>query len=211
MTGRMIVWDYNGTILDDTEICLEIENRMLRERGLPNPVAFEDYRRNFGFPVINYYYRIGYTFETETYEEVSDEFNLLYEQEFPRMKLAEGFLPFIDDACAKGYEHVIVSASRQDKLERQCEALGISSYFTELIGIDDHLAGSKIDKALAWQQRTGYDPKDMIYIGDTVHDLETAAALGITNYWLIACGHQAEEVLRRETDRVVTSFKDIKI
>ena len=48
MTGKMIVWDYNGTILDDTEICLEIENRMLRERGLPNPVALEDYRKRSG-------------------------------------------------------------------------------------------------------------------------------------------------------------------
>ncbi|MBQ6533170.1 MAG: HAD family hydrolase, partial [Solobacterium sp.] len=60
---KTVIWDYNGTILDDLDICLQIENEMLKERRMPAwPVDRETYLDHFGFPVIDYYYYIGYTF-----------------------------------------------------------------------------------------------------------------------------------------------------
>ncbi|MBR2670065.1 MAG: HAD family hydrolase [Solobacterium sp.] len=209
MKAGTIVWDYNGTILDDIGICLEIENEMLRRRGLPNEISVEWYREHFGFPVIDYYYRIGYTFATETYEEVSEEFNQLYEEAFPRAGLRPDFLPFIEDACSKGWQNVIISASRQDKLISQCKQLGIADYFSAMVGIDDHMAGSKIDKAMAWQKRTGTRPEEMISIGDTLHDLETAKALGIKKCWLVAGGHQSRKVLETSGAEVVDTLSQI--
>ena len=50
---RLIIWDFNGTIIDDTATCLSIENKMLKDRGMKYGYTVEDYRNLFCFPIIN--------------------------------------------------------------------------------------------------------------------------------------------------------------
>ena len=208
---KTLIWDFNGTIIDDTQLCLDIERQMLQERGLRSDFTVEEYKELFCFPVIDYYYKIGYTFENETYEEVSVEFNDLYDRGFHTVPLVEGFEEKIQEAVAKGYKNVILSASRHDALVDQCRKLHIDHYFLEILGIDNSLAHSKIDMAKQWMIRSGVSPTDCLYIGDTIHDMETAQALSIDNYILAACGHQSYQVLKEKTDRVVHSLKEVRL
>ena len=55
---RHAVWDWNGTLLDDTWLCCEALNLMLAEAGLA-PVDPVRYRQIFEFPVINVYHKVG--------------------------------------------------------------------------------------------------------------------------------------------------------
>ena len=80
---KTIIWDFNGTIVDDVQGCLDIENDMLKKRRMKGNYTLEHYRNLFCFPVIDYYKKIGYTFEKETYEDVSIEFNDAYNALFP--------------------------------------------------------------------------------------------------------------------------------
>ena len=208
---KTVIWDFNGTIIDDVQLCMDIENRMLERRGMFHEYGREEYRKLFCFPVINYYYKIGYTFENETYEDISVEFNDMYDAGFHTCGLVEGFLEKIKEAREKGYQNVILSASRQKALREQCRLLKIDHYFLEILGIDNALAHSKIDMAKRWMIRSGISPDDCIYIGDTIHDKETAEAIGIRNYILAACGHQSYEILSEESDRVVHSLKEVQL
>lgn len=209
---KTIVWDYNGTILDDAWLCLDIENRMLRQRGMKSGWTLEQYRDLFCFPVKDYYYKIGYTFENESYEDISVEFNDLYDEGFSQCHLIEGFMDKIREAQAKGYRSVIVSASRQDKLNAQIQALGIENFFDELIGIDDLLAHGKIQRALEWMKNSSTDAGECIYIGDSTHDKETADAMGIPVCWLVAQGHQSYNVLKKkEPVHTVHTLKEVQL
>ena len=51
---KVLIWDFNGTIIDDVDYCIEIENTMLRERNMDFISTYEQYRRDFCFPVIDY-------------------------------------------------------------------------------------------------------------------------------------------------------------
>lgn len=206
---KTLIWDFNGTIIDDVDLCLNIENRMLAKRNLPNPVSLKDYKDMFCFPVIDYYYKVGYTFEDETYDEVSVEFNRMYDDEFDTCTLNKGFTEKIREAVGKGYRNVILSASRHDALIDQCRRLNIEQYFEEILGIDNMLAGSKIGMARRWMENSNVRPEDCKFIGDTIHDMETAEALNINDYVLIAAGHQSYDVLKKETDRVVHDLYEV--
>ena len=70
MSVKLVVWDFNGTIVNDVELCYEIETKMLQERHMQT-YTLEQYRDTFCFPVIEYYYKMGYTFEEESYEDIS--------------------------------------------------------------------------------------------------------------------------------------------
>lgn len=206
---KTILWDYNGTLIDDIDICLEVEKFMLRERGMFSEYTRDDYRELFCFPVKDYYIKLGYTFENETYEEISVEFNHLYDMGFSQCRLVEGALEKLQESVSKGYRNVILSACEQRKLLLQTDSLGIAPYFEERLGIDNDLAGSKIEMAKEWMKRSGTDPKECMFIGDTIHDMETASAIGVENYILAACGHQSLNVLKKATDRVVSELKEV--
>lgn len=208
---KVLIWDFNGTIIDDVDYCIEIENTMLRERNMDFISTYEQYRRDFCFPVIDYYYKIGYTFEEESYADISVEFNDMYNAGFDTLKLMDGFEELIQEAKQAGYENVILSATHEDFLEEQCRRLGIDHLFDEILGIDNNLGGSKIDMALRWMETADVHPDDCRYIGDTLHDMETALALGIQNFTLIACGHQSYDVLRKKTPNVVHTLREVKL
>ena len=56
---KNVFFDFNGTLIDDIDLTLDIENKLLVQRGL-NAVTKEFYLDNFCFPVINYYKKSGF-------------------------------------------------------------------------------------------------------------------------------------------------------
>ncbi len=206
----ILFWDFNGTILDDVHLTWQIETKMLQERHM-RTYTLEEYKDMFCFPVINYYYRMGYTFENETYDDVSVEFNDAYARGFSSCRLMPGFLTKIQEAIQKGYENIILSASQKDNLKQQCRELGIDQYFSYLLGTDNLYGGSKIDMAKAFMQKQKIDPTNCRFIGDTLHDQECANAIGINDVVLVAQGHQSRSVLESGCDHVVDSLMEVEL
>ncbi len=53
-----VIWDWNGTLLDDVHLTIEIMGGMLGRRGLP-PFDMQRYHAVFGFPVRDFFLRVG--------------------------------------------------------------------------------------------------------------------------------------------------------
>ena len=47
---KHVIWDWNGTLLDDAVLCVEVMNVVLARRKLP-PLTAERYADRFRFPV----------------------------------------------------------------------------------------------------------------------------------------------------------------
>ena len=89
----------------------------------------------------------------------------------------------------------LLSVTQQDNLERQTAKLGISAYFTEMLGQTDIMGHSKVARAQEYMRRMHLDPKEALFIGDTDHDVEVAEAVGSPCVLLLG-GHQSERVLK---------------
>ena len=195
MPLKLLIWDWNGTILDDTRLCIDIENELLRERGMPE-ITETWYLKHFTFPVRNYYAEMGYTFETESFETVAGAFMERYRARYASCGLRDGVTDVLKAARKRGIRQTLLSVSRQDDLSEQAERLGVASFFPEMLGQDDIKCASKVDRAKQYMAENGIDPKDALFIGDTDHDVETADAVGAPCV-LLAGGHQSKEVLSR--------------
>jgi phosphoglycolate phosphatase len=202
-----IIWDWNGTLLDDAEICREAINKMLKVRGLPE-LSLSTYRNVFTFPVIDYYKEVGFNFDIEDWEPVAMEFINLYLNALPACRLTPFAVQTLETFKQKGYRQAIISAMQHDALLKSVSELGIYDYFDYIGGIGDHYGGGKIDNARNYFNSAGLNPKMITLIGDTLHDSEVAAELQCKCI-LVATGHQSYQRLHKTGLPVLNNLSEI--
>jgi phosphoglycolate phosphatase len=190
---RHIIWDWNGTLFDDAWLCLDIINGLLSKRALPTITA-EQYEHAFGFPVTEYYRKIGFTFDQEPFEQISTAFIMEYERRRASCQLRSGAQRAINQFKHAGFSQSIISASKQAFLDGAVDQFDIRDRFTSISGLDNHHASGKLDLALNWITFTNIDPQEILLIGDTIHDYEVAQLIGV-DCILIYSGHQNKERL----------------
>lgn len=186
---RHIIWDWNGTLLDDAGLCIHITNGLLESRGLERLDA-QRYQRLFDFPVRLYYERLGFDLEAESFEELGTEFIAAYERRRFECRLQAGARNVLEAISARGLSQSILSAYNRRSLEEIVKHHGLDGFFVELVGLDDHYAAGKVAHGRAWIRRMEHDPRQVLLVGDTVHDYEVACEIG-TDCVLLPCGHHA--------------------
>lgn len=201
-----VIWDFNGTLLDDVETGILAVNKLLEERGLATIDSVEHYRRIFRFPIIEYYRGLGFDFDREPYEVIAPKWVALYLEGVKSARLYSDVIPALDAIREKGITQTVLSATERGMLERQLEDLGIRSYFDETLGLDNIHAGSKLSLAYDWRER--HSGADVLLIGDTDHDVETAKALG-ADCALVCRGHQSREHLLSTGAAVYDTIEEI--
>lgn len=199
-----IIWDWNGTLLDDLNLCLEIINNLLRKYFLP-PVSFDNYLDVFGFPVQDYYQNIGFNFEEEPFEVISTEFITAYEKGRPNCRLMPGTQEALEQLSSIGYTQSVLSASKQSNLTTAVLEYGIKNYFISINGLDNHHAAGKFDLAKEFMMAQDLNPNSVLLVGDTLHDAEIAVSLGV-DCWLIPNGHQSRQRLRSASVPILDSL-----
>lgn len=187
-----IVWDFNGTILDDLWAGIMSENVLLRRRGMPEFETLEQYYGVFCFPIKKYYENLGYDFTKERYEDVSEEWMREYTYYSTFSPIKDGILEAAEHFKSLGLPQTIISMSEVEIMKRQIASFGITDYFNEILGLDNNLAHSKLELAREWKERV--KPRKTLVLGDTTHDIETAKVLD-ADCILITGGHQSKECL----------------
>ncbi len=190
-----VVWDFNGTVLNDVRLGIDCVNVMLEKRGLPVIPDEDAYRHVFGFPIDEYYRRLGFDFEKEDYDTIlAPEWVALYMAGEGNCPVNDGVAETIAEIRARGIPQIMLSASKLQQLEGQLIRLGLKDSFDEILGLDNIHARSKVAQALAWKQRNP-DARPL-FVGDTEHDADVAQAIG-ADCVLFLGGHQPEEILSR--------------
>ena len=198
-----VLWDFNGTILDDVEAGIRSVNTLLSERGLKTLRGTEDYYKVFGFPIIEYYRRLGFDFDKEPYEQIAPIWVEQYLMNVKDSKIYDGVIETVEFFRSLGASQIILSATEREMLVSQLSDLGIIDLFDGVMGLDNIHAASKVSLAREW--REGNPGATVLMIGDTVHDLEVASAID-ADCALIAGGHQSREVLENTGAPVYSSL-----
>lgn len=183
----LIIWDFNGTILDDVWHGISAVNTLLSRRNLPTIDTLEHYYSVFGFPIEDYYRRLG-LLDVDDYPTLAAEWIKEYrakEDSLPARKDAVSLLSRIAKA---GKKQSILSATETEMLKKQLSYLGLTSYFAEVLGRKDYYAADKSNIAVAFRQAN--PTLKVLMIGDTDHDFKAAQMAGF-DCALVAGGHQS--------------------
>ena len=190
-----IVWDWNGTLLDDVALCLSALNSVGGRRGIP-PLTLERYRGIFTFPVIDYYKAAGFDFTHEPFSSPAEEWVAAYKDGVRTLARPYAGAGAVLACLARaGFRQTLLSAHEHELLVELVCHFGLDSHFSRIMGIGDIYAAGKCELGLAWLAESGVAPEAILMIGDTLHDNEVAQAMGVLCI-LIAEGHQSRERLR---------------
>lgn len=198
---RHIIWDWNGTLLDDLDLCIEVTNGLLARRGL-TPIDRARYHALFDFPVRTYYARLGFDEAQDPFEQLSVAYITAYDARRWECQLHPGVEALLRAVTAAGLTQSVLSAYRQDTLREIVRHFGLEPYFVRITGLGDIYAHSKIEAGRAWVEELALPRDTILLVGDTLHDLEVARALGV-DCVLVANGHHPDARLREHTPRVV--------
>ena len=193
MKYKTVIWDFNGTLLSDMDLSVSAMNTVLKRRALlpiPDLSAFRDV---FGFPVEDYYARIGFDFSREPYRIPADEWVELYSEKMFDCPLTAGANEALNALKTAGLSQMILSASEKARLIKHLEKLPIAEYFDEIHGTGDVYAKGKSDLAKMLSKKAEIFPA--VLIGDTDHDLECAKMIGC-DCILFSEGFMSEKRLR---------------
>ncbi|MBN1766925.1 MAG: HAD family hydrolase [Prolixibacteraceae bacterium] len=203
-----ILWDWNGTLLNDVEVSIESINELLFRRNLPT-LSVEKYRDVFGFPVKDYYRRIGFDFRKEPFEIPAKEYIDTYQKNFSKASLQKNAAQLLEYYRVKGYSQVVLSASEINNLHIQLLEHSVAHFFNEIAGLSDIYASSKAELGIRTLEKLGINPENACLIGDTTHDFEVAQQIGCRCI-LIHGGHHSIKKLNETGVPVVSEINEVK-
>ena len=183
---KRLIWDWNGTLLDDVPAAVNALNRMLVKRGA-SPISIAHYRSHFGFPVRPFYAELGVDLDRWDWDQICEDFHS-YIAEEPQ-SIRDDAVAALQHAKDNGFRQCVLSALRQDLLESALEKNGLLGFFDFVYGVDNLDGASKLQRGRELVAAFGSDVENAIMIGDTLHDAEVAKALGV-GCVLVSCGHQ---------------------
>lgn len=202
-----IIWDWNGTLLNDTEACRNIINDLLHDRGI-KPLSKKKYKKIFTFPVKEYYIKAGFDFDKENFKTPADAFIKEYKKHLRCISLHKNVESILNGFKQKGLKQIIISAMKQDLLMESVGNKGIQHFFDRISGLKTHYATNKLKNANQIIKEMKLIPSKCFLIGDTIHDHEVATALG-SDCILIANGHQNIERLKKTGRKVLKNIEQL--
>jgi phosphoglycolate phosphatase len=202
-----IIWDWNGTLLDDSWLAVEIMDKMLKSRNMPG-LSIERYQELFDFPVKDYYANLGFDFNVESFEMVGTEFIEKYDARRFECKLRFKAIDLLKNIKESSLRQFVLSARNHKQLDEELDFHQIHKYFNHFSGLSDNYANGKLQLGMQLIKLQNIDVAKTLMIGDTLHDFEVAQALGI-DCILLEGGHQSENRLKAVNVKIVRGLDEL--
>jgi len=188
-----VIWDWNGTLLDDVDLARGIVNELFVDHGV-QPMSHERYIGLFDFPVRAYYERAGMDFSRVSFESLSETFCDQFERRLADAALFPAAVPVLSSVRHQGMAQYVLSGTEHGMLCRMLSDFGLQATFNGIKGMSDGLASGKISGGRDLIAEFGIEADGTLMIGDTTHDFEVARELGL-DCALLTTGHQSAERL----------------
>ena len=204
---KHIIWDWNGTLLDDVDIVVDVMNNLLKRRKMPL-INKQKYKNIFTFPVKEYYAQLGFNFLIEPFEKLAIEYISEYNNNVYQFKLYDGTEKVLENISNSGISQSILSACQEKDLLKAVSKLNIDEYFINIAGLNNYYAVSKVKRGKDLLTEAGLKPEEVLLIGDTVHDYQVSKELGC-HCLLISNGHQSYRRISNCNTNIVRTISDV--
>ena len=208
---NLVVFDWNGTLFDDTHVCVDAENHVLKIFG-GRQIDLKIFRDTITMPVIDFYVQHGCDREQLIREvkKLGQIFIEYYEEHAKACSLRADAKELLEWLFEKEIDMVILSNHTVSGIKFQLERFGISKYFKDVLANEGAETSMKVkNKAEKLKEyMKGYN--NAVIIGDGPEEAEIAKKLGITSILITGGYFSDERVEARKPDHIISNLCQLK-
>lgn len=176
---RHVVWDWNGTILDDNDAVVTAVNEVCVAFGR-DTIDLDQWRSIYRRPLLDCYQELlGQELSTDDWAEIDRLYHNAYRKLLPTTRLTPGIPDELFRWREAGGSQSLLSMWFHHELVPLVTEHGLAELFTRIDGLLVDVGGhGKADHLVEHLAAQELDPADVLLIGDVVDDADAAATAG---------------------------------
>jgi len=195
MAIHHVVWDWNGTLLDDVSLIAQVTSRTLEGLGCA-PLDLDGYRRAYRRPITALYeHLLGRSLPPGEFERLDAAWHHQYSQGLGACRLFDDVADALAEVTALGWTQSLCSMFPDAELRAIVDRLAVAGHFLRIDGIRGSRGGRKEAHLREHIEALSLTGAEVVVIGDSLDDAEAAAACGAAAV-LLTTGLHAEHDLR---------------
>jgi phosphoglycolate phosphatase-like HAD superfamily hydrolase len=205
---RHIVWDWNGTLLDDNHAVVSAVNVVCTAFDREH-IDIDEWRAVFGRPLLKCYERLlRRSLDEEAWARIDALYHDAYRELLPTCGLTTGVPNALEDWVSAGRSQSLLSMWFHHELVPLVTDMGLHPLFERVDGLRAEVGGgSKAEHLRRHLEVQELDPRDVVLIGDVLDDAHAAEQAG-TRCVLVTTGVTSRDVLEKAGFPVADSIPE---
>lgn len=204
---KIILWDWNGTLINDAALGCELLNDLFNEKGYP-PISLERYREAYRHPIEEMYRFLGIDLERHPFDTFTHAWHTKYVERLHTLSLHHDAVETLKRLQQRGSRQSILSALPSPVLTSSVERHQVGGFFEHVVGLSDNRGDGKVHNGISLIEKLQASSKEVTVIGDSSHDAEVARAIG-SRCILVARGCESRSRLKATGYPVIDSFAEL--
>jgi phosphoglycolate phosphatase-like HAD superfamily hydrolase len=210
---KLVVFDWNGTLLADTQAIVEGANKEFAVLKRP-PITVAQYREHYQIPLARYFKSFGITEEEHKAHsmEMAKAFHEYYEARVAKARTRRGTNEVLRELKKIGVSQVILSNHTLEGIYLQLERLKLAQYFDAVLAnevIDGaHFKGKK-DRLIDYLSAHKIKSTQAVIVGDTEEEVYIGRELGMKTVAITGGHNSTKRLIAVEPDFLINKIVDL--
>lgn len=211
---KLVVFDWNGTLIADTFACMETYNHVLDIFG-GKEVNLKTFRSTVIYPVIDFYIKHGCKRKEllQNSKKLGEIFHAYYESRVSKLRTRKNARKLLKWLYQHNIESIILSNHTEGGIKSQLQRLRIEKYFSIVlanIALDSFMKRrNKKEKLEHYLGQNKLKTSEVIIIGDSKEELEMGKHIGIKTVAITNGFSTASQLKRGNPDYLIDNLKQL--
>lgn len=204
----LIVFDWDGTLIDSAAAIVECIQSTARDFGLPVPER-ERASHVIGLGLKDALHHAVPSLTPDRYAEFAERYRGYFTAREDAMQPFPGVRELLDRLSRRGHRLAIATGKTRRGLDRAIQASGLGSHFSASRCADETHSKPNPAMLIELMRELGTGAQDCLMIGDTTHDLEMAHQAGVDALAVAYGAHPAAALRALAPQRCVASVSEL--
>ena len=205
----LIVFDWDGTVMDSTAVIASSIQAACRDLDLPVP-SDEAARHVIGMGLVQALQHAVPDAPESMYEPLAERYRHHFMAQDASIPLYAGAAETVAELHNAGYRLAVATGKSRKGLERVLDSSGLRSYFRATRTADQTFSKPHPAMLLELMDELMVDAGRVLMIGDTTHDLQMAINAGVAAVGLTHGAHPADQLVALQPLALLDDFDALR-
>jgi len=206
---KAVIFDWDGTVMDSTASIAGAIQAACVDMELPVP-STEEANWVIGLSLPAALRRCAPTLPEDRIPMFIDRYRHHFFRFDQQLDLFDGILPLLEDLRARDIRLGVATGKTRLGLDRVLTAKQLTTHFDYTRCADESRGKPHPAMLFDIMERLDLDPRDVIMVGDTTHDIQMAASAGVDSMAVTYGAHSKRTLVTSEPTVMVSSVREMR-